>query len=566
MKFKDMEYIRPDIEKAKREISTLVLQLKSAENYEQAKTAFLCEQKLENDISTQSTLASIRHSIDTNDEFYDEEMQFMDTTGPELEEYFQLWNIAMLESKFRKDFEREYNELYFKNMELEIKTFSPEIIEQLQKENALTTEYMKLIASAQIPFEGKTYTVAQIAPFKETLDDKQRKAAWLAEANFYTQNGEKLDEIYDNLVKLRDTMSKKLGYSGFTELGYYRMLRSSYTREDVERFRVAVVKYLVPLAEHLYREQAERTGLEYPLSFADSGLKFRSGNAKPKGSAQDILEHAKKFYHELSAETAEFIDFMYENDLLDVIARSGKQGGGYCTEIANYKSPFIFANFNGTSDDVETMTHEAGHAFAFYSARDIVPAESCSPTMESCEIHSMSMEFFAWQWAEGFFGEDTDKFKYGHLTSALKFIPYGTMVDHFQHIIYDNPSLTPAQRHEEWRKLLAIYMPWMRLDDIPFYGEGKGWQRQMHIYEVPFYYIDYCLAQTVALQFWSKMQIDRQEAWEAYIKLVKLAGTRPFTQLVEAAGLETPFGDKAIETVCIAAEKWLEDFDSSKLV
>jgi len=248
-----------------------------------------------------------------------------------------------------------------------------------------------------------------------------------------------------------------------------------------------------------------------------------------------------------------------------VLSRKGKAGGGYCIGLADYKAPFIFANFNGTSHDVEVMTHEAGHAFAGYVARDIVPLENQSPTMESCEIHSMSMEFFAWPWAEGFFGADTDKFRYSHLAGALTFIPYGTMVDHFQHVIYEKPELTPEQRHGVWRELLGVYMPWMRLGEIPFYGEGKGWQRQSHIYASPFYYIDYCLAQTVALQFWAEMQKDREKAWSSYKTLVGLAGTRTFSELVAAAGLDSPFGDEALRKVCGAANAWLDAFDAEKL-
>ena len=149
-------------------------------------------------------------------------------------------------------------------------------------------------------------------------------------------------------------------------------------------------------------------------------------------------------------------------------------------------------------------------------AKDIIPSDLQNPTYEACEVHSMSMEFFAWPWAEGFFGKDTAKFKYTHLSGALTFIPYGTMVDHFQHLVYENPHITPEERHEIWRQLLGIYMPWVRMGEIPFYGEGKGWQRQGHIYQTPFYYIDYCLAQTVALR--SGAYDGRQEAaWKAYM-------------------------------------------------
>ena len=173
----------------------------------------------------------------------------------------------------------------------------------------------------------------------------------------------------------------------------------------------------------------------------------------------------------------------------------------------------------------------------------------------------MSMEFFAWPWAEGFFGEDARKFRYDHLKGALVFIPYGTMVDHFQHIVYEYPEFSPEERHQVWQELLGIYMPWVKPGEIPFYGEGKGWQRQSHIYQNPFYYIDYCLAQTVALDFWARIQENPKEAFETYLKYTKLGGTMVFTDLLKEAGLGNPFEEETLRRVCTAAEKYLKDYD-----
>lgn len=565
MKFSDMTYTRPDLEAAKADISAYTGELKAAGCYEEAKAAFLKLQELYRHLYTAYTLATVRHTIDTRDTYYDEEARFMAENMPLLREAQQDFQKALLECPFRPDFEAEYGTLFLKNMEMELKTFIPSIVPQMQRENALTLDYEKLIASAQIPFEGGVYTLSQLTPFKQDADDDRRRAAWEAEGRFYLEHGEALDALYDELVQVRTRQAREMGYDNYVELGYYRMSRNSYTKEDVEKFRAAVVKYLVPAAEQVVKAQAKRLGKEYPLNFADAALFYRGGNAVPQGGPDDILAQGVGFYHDLSPETAEFIDFMMDGELLDVLSRTGKAGGGYCTDIPDYRSPFIFANFNGTQGDVEVMTHEAGHAFAAYMARDMVPMENQSPTYESCEIHSMSMEFFAWPWSEKFFGPQADKFRYKHLSDAITFIPYGTMVDHFQHIVYENPDMTPAQRHEAWKELLGVYMPWMKLGEIPFYGDAKGWQRQSHIYERPFYYIDYCLAQTVALEFWNLMQSDRADAWKRYLGLVKLAGTRTFTELVASAGLDTPFGDDALRTVSAAALRWLEQVDPSTL-
>ena len=422
--------------------------------------------------------------------------------------------------------------------------------------------YDKLIASAQIPFNGGTYTLAQLGPFKSNADDEIRLAAWKADGTWYKENQAELDRIYDELVKLRDAMGKKLGYENYLPLGYYRMDRNCYTKEDVAKFREAVVKYIVPIADSIYRRQAERLGKTYPMSFADNALEFRSGNPKPFGTAQDILNHGLKFYTELSPETAVFFKTMMDNELLDVLATEGKQGGGYCTSIYDYDVPFIFANFNGTQGDVSVVTHEAGHAFADWTNRHRVPMEYIWPSMEGCEVHSMSMEFFAWPWAEGFFGPDTRKFYYSHLAEALTFIPYGTMVDHFQHIVYEHPEYTPAQRHAAWKELLGIYMPWEKLDgDIPFYSEGEGWQRQLHIYTSPLYYIDYCLAQTVSLEYWALIQSDFKNAWEHYMAYTTQGGTRTFTELLKNAGMDSPFDGDTLKNVAEVAKNWLDSYD-----
>ncbi len=563
LKFPEMPYERPDIEAAKQFLAQAAARLEAAESFEAADAVFVEVNERSTQLDTMFTISHIRHDINTEDKFYDAEVEFADAALPELQEYADRWNRALVFSRWRPGLEEKYSRVAFLNKELALRAFSPEIVPELQRENALCTEYSKLLASAQIEFEGGVYTLSQLTPFKQDPDDKRRLAAWKAEGAWYMSHAEKLDSIYDELVRLRDTMGKKLGHEGYVPLGYDRMQRNCYTKEDVESFRKAVVKHIVPLADAVYRRQAERLGKAYPMNYADNALEFRSGNPKPQGTPDDILTAGRRFYHELSPETAEFIDFMYDNELLDVLSRKGKAGGGYCTTLGSYHCPFIFANFNGTSHDVEVITHEAGHAFANFTGRFIVPGECQWPSLEACEVHSMSMEFFAWPWAEYFFGPDTRKFRYTHLSGALTFIPYGTMVDHFQHLVYEKPEMSPAERNEAWRELTAVYMPWMRLDDIPFYGEGRAWQRQHHIYESPFYYIDYCLAQTVSLQFWAEIQKDSKAAWEKYMAYTRPAGTKTFKELVAGAGLDSPFGEEAMRTIAGAAGKWLESYDLS---
>jgi len=561
MTFSQIPYQRADLTAWKAQVEDQTARFKAAKTFEEADTIYLEAELSSVEYDTMVSLAKIRRDIDTRDEFYDAEVTYYNQQMPTLQPAFKAWTMATLESPFRAQLEEKYGKVPFINAEMSTKTFAPEIVEDLQKENALRTRYSKLIASAQIPFRGEVYTLSQLSPWKQNPDDGIRTEAWIAEGNWYNEHGAELDEIYDELVKIRHGMGCKLGYDGYTKLGYYRMERNCYGPEDVEKFRIAVQQYLVPVAKKLYIRQAKMQGREFPCNFADNALSFKSGNPKPVGNPEQILAMGDKFYSELSPETNEFWKFMRQHEMLDVESKPGKAGGGYCSRIASMRSPFIFANFNGTSHDVEVVTHEAGHAFAGFVNRDRIPSSTIWPSLEGCEVHSMSMEFFAWPWAEGFFGADTRKFLYNHLKGALCFIPYGTMVDHFQHIIYEYPEFGPQERHQVWQELLGLYMPWLKPGEIPFYGEGKGWQRQSHIYSNPFYYIDYCLAQTVALDFWARIQEDSKAAFETYLKYTRLGGTLVFTDLLKEAGLGNPFDADTLRRICAAAEKWLDHYD-----
>ena len=561
MTFSQIPYQRADLAAWKQQMEDITARFKAAKTFEEADEAYREGATFDEDYAAMITVARIRNNIDTRDEFYDAEVTYYNREMPKMQPVQKAWTQATLDSPFRPQLEEKYGKVTFVNAEMAAKAFTPELVEDIQKENALKQRYSKLIASAQIPFRGKEYTISQLSPWKSNPDDATRLEAWTAEGNWYNEHGAELDEIYHELVQLRTAMGRKLGYEGYTPLGYLRMRRNCYGEAEIDNFRGAVQKYLVPVAAKLYARQAQRQGRKFPLNFADKDLSFRSGNPRPVGTPEDILAMGDKFYSELSPETAEFWSFMRTHEMMDVHSRPGKAAGGYCTRIANLHSPFIYANFNGTAHDVEVVTHEAGHAFAGFVNRDRVPSSTIWPSMEGCEVHSMSMEFFAWPWAEGFFGEDARKFRYTHLMGALTFIPYGTMVDHFQHIIYEYPEFDPQERHQVWQELLGVYMPWVRPGDVPFYGEGKGWQRQSHIYASPFYYIDYCLAQTVALDFWARIQEDPKAAWDTYLKYCRLGGTMVFTDLLREAGLGNPFNEETLKKVCAAADKYLSEYD-----
>ncbi|MDQ0198390.1 M3 family oligoendopeptidase [Neobacillus ginsengisoli] len=564
MKFEEFTYKRPNLEVITANFNAAIEKFNNSITVEEQSKAMDEVNELRNDLGTMFNLVHIRHSIDTNDEFYKAEQDIMDEIQPEVEGLVTKYYQALVHSKFRTELEEKWGRQLFALAEGQLKTFKPEIVPMLQKENRLSTEYTKLLASAKINFEGEERTLAQLEPFTESTDREMRKRANEAKFGFLAEHEDELDRIYDDLVKVRTEIAQTLGYKNFVELGYYRMMRTDYNSDMVTNFRGQVKDFIVPIATKLKARQRERLGLDQ-LKYYDEGFNFQTGNALPKGTPEWIIENGQKMYQELSKETGTFFQFMQDNNLMDLVAKKGKAGGGYCTYIENFKSPFIFSNFNGTSGDIDVLTHEAGHAFQVYSSRHFEIPEYFWPTYEACEIHSMSMEFFTWPWMELFFKEDTDKYKFSHLSDALLFLPYGVSVDEFQHWVYENPEATPKERKLQWRQIEKKYMPHKDYDGNEYLENGGFWQRQGHIYNSPFYYIDYTLAQICAFQFWKRSRENQQEAWSDYVKLCKLGGSKSFTKLVEAANLISPFEAGCVESVVGVIENWLNSVDDKKL-
>ena len=564
MNFNNYKYEHLDLEKIKGEFSELIGSFEKAENVEGQIEAFDKIIKLRNHIETMQTLVSIRHSIDTNDEFYDKENEYMDEISPILFGFTNDFYKTLVNSKFKDELIKKYGKLLFDLAENTLKVFSNEIIPDAQEENRLSSKYSKLIASAKIDFDGKELNLSQMVPYTQSKDRNVRIEATKKVAQFFAENQEEFDNIYDSLVKVRTKMAQKMGYKNYVEFGYKQLSRLEYDAKMVEGYRKQVLENIVPLHTELRKRQEKRLGVE-KLRFYDEAIKFNSGNADPYGSPEWILNHGKTMYKELSKETDEFFTFMTENNLLDLLSKKGKMSGGYCTYIPEYKAPFIFANFNGTAHDIDVLTHEAGHAFQVYQSRGFEVPEYLWPTYEACEIHSMSMEFLTWPWMKLFFENDTEKYKFIHLSEALLFIPYGVTVDEFQHWVYENPEVTPQQRREKWLEIEKKYLPTRDYGEVDELKNGIFWFRQGHIFSSPFYYIDYTLAQVCAFQFWIKSREDREKAWKDYLNLCKLGGSKSFFELMKSANLKNPFEEGTLASVIPKIKEYLDNVDDMNL-
>lgn len=565
MIFSEYNYTRPDYEAIKVEMTALTEELSQARSDQEALEAVQKITKISNHIDTQSNLWSIRHSIDMNDDFYNEETKFWNEYTPLFNELTTNYYRVVVASPYRKSLSEILPETFFMLAENKLETFSSEVIPLFQKENELSDQYNALIASAKIDFQGETLNLSQMAPHSQSTDRETRQAASIATNAFFEANEAEFDRIYDELVKVRHQIATTLGFKDYVEYGYKMMNRFDYNRDMVKVYRQEILKHVVPVVKELRQRQAKRLNLD-TLKYYDINLNFLDGNAVPQGDADFILSQAQLMYRELSAETGEFFDFMVDHQLLDLVAKEGKDSGGYCTYIADYKSPFIFSNFNGTSADVDVLTHETGHAFQVYRSRWIQSPEVIWPTYESCEIHSMSMEFITWPWMDRLFKEQVDKYKFSHLSSTLLFLPYGVLVDHFQHEVYENPNMTPAERKATWKRLSNLYLPDRDYSDSDFLSRGGFWFRQGHIFSMPFYYIDYTLAQVCALQFWKRTQVDHDDkAWEDYLRICDLGGSKSFLQIVSAANLKSPFEKGALEATIAATKSYLDSIEDNKL-
>lgn len=558
MKFKDMPYERPNID----EVIGYIKGFKDKfENSSSASEQIDLIKKFSNfkkELDTTISIANVRHTIDTRDEFYEKENDFFDENLPIIEtNYVEISNVIYY-SKFREELEKEFGTHYFKLLECDL-VLNEKAVPFMQKENELVSKYSKMIANSKIEFRGKTYTLTQMSPLLQNPDRDFRREAYKAFNAFFEANMDELDEIYDNLVNVRNDMALALGYKNYVELQYKLLKRTDYNAQDVAKYREKVLKSITPLAVKLREEQAKRLGIS-DFKYFDIACDYKDGNSNPQGDYKFIVNNAQKMYQELSPETGKFFDFMVENELMDLLAKPGKRSGGYCTSFDKYKSPFIFSNFNGTRGDIDVITHEAGHAFQNFMSQNQILPEYIWPTYEACEVHSMSMEFLTWPWMELFFNKDANKFRYSALKSAITFIPYGVTIDHFQHYVYENPNVSPKERREKYHELEKMYEPDKDYDD-DFLNLGTYWFRQGHVFSTPFYYIDYTLAQVCAFQYLIKSLEDNKKALDEYITLCKAGGSESFFKLIEIGKLENPITSSILEDIVPELEKVLNSIE-----
>ena len=562
LKFEDFKVKAPSLKRISARLDAILKELESSSSYTEALKAIKKWNKYTDSIQTDFSIIYVRYSLHTKDETAKKYPDLVDNISPYISSYSNRYIKYMLSSPYRKELEEKLGSYVFKMYEAQVKTFDEKIIPDLVLENQLVSKYDEIIGSAEIEFRGEKLNLSQLAKYATSEDRATRKEASLLSDNWFYEHEADIGGIYSELVKLRNKIAHELGFESFVELGYLRLGRLDYNATDVKNYRDQITREVVPLSIKLFKEQIKLLGIRNP-QYYDYNLSFKSGNPKPVGDEAVLVKKAEEMYKDLSKETGDFFLFMEEHHLMDLSSRAGKVGGGYCTYFPDYKAPFIFSNFNGTEGDVNVLTHEFGHAFQAYLSRNIKVGEYRSPTLEACEIHSMSMEFFAWPYMDNFF-DNGDKYRYLHLKDAITFLPYGISIDEFQHWVYENPNATHMERCAKWKEIESKNLPNRKFDECKAFSHGAWWMKQSHVFGTPFYYIDYTLAQVVAFQFFVEYRKNKQKTWKKYVKLCKFGGRAPFVSLLKQNNLRNPFLEGNVKKAISPLKKILKEFDLSK--
>lgn len=443
--------------------------------------------------------------------------------------------------------------------EVDIGAFAPVIAERLVEEARLTARYTALTSSARFEVEGQVVNLSGLAPFAESLDRDVRYRAARAQWAFFAKRGAECDALFDDLVRLRDGMARDLGDESFTALGYRRMRRLDYGPADVEGYRDEIVAHVVPLVARLMEERRQANGWDR-LRAWDLPLVDPLGNPKPVGEREALVAAAQEAFDRMDPRLGALHRTMEAGGFLDLETRPDKAPGGFCEAFATTGMPVIFANFTGTQDDIRVLVHEMGHAAQMHGSRTQPCFDCLLPTMEAAEVNSMALELLASPHA-GLLVEEgaAERFRRVQLVSLLVLMCMCALGDHFQHEVYARPEASPAERHAIWHRLERLYVPWTDWDDLAYPAAGGAWQPVLHFFLVPFYFIDYALAQCCALQFWVRAKHDPSGAMDDYMELAARGGSASFGELMRSAGLRSPFEPGALAECVREVEQALQE-------
>ena len=559
-KFSELKVPKPSFDVVKALYDDAINRVKNAEDGAEVlevvfETDLLVRRILEN-----IEVACIRHAMDTLDERYAQDQKWADEFRPLFDKLEVDFKEAVYDSPFKDELEEQIGHTYFLKTEIKRKTVCDEIIPLRQKEQELVNEYDDIIFSGKKTVKGKDHSFLELQELFADEDRAVRKEAFKAFSEILSENEDRLEKVWDELIKVRTEIAKILGYDSYVPVGYLERERLDYGREELASFREQVVNEIVPFCNKLYEAQAKRLGIDEVMVY-DENIVFPDGNAKPVGDAEYVMQQVVTMLREMSPETEEFINYIFDHELIDYKPRPEKAFREFYTLLPYNKAPFMFEHFTGSAEDVQYLSEGLGHAFASYRAsRRQALNEYYSPSSDITEINAMSMVQFVNKYAERLFGDDAWKYEFGNLQYFMTFIPFGVAVDEFQHICYDNPNLTPKERTYEWRKLEEKYMPWRKYDeDNEFMNRGGYWYHKLHFFYAPLYYIEYSLATVNAMEMYRKYNERPSIAWKEYLELIDVGGSKGYLEILKQANLTPAYEEGAVKESIGYVKSFLEE-------
>ncbi len=481
------------------------------------------------------------HAQDMADELRTEaDKYFREAVTPAVEHGNAAMLDAFLKSRYRTAVGELYGPYLIQALITSVEPLAPINSKLRVQTDDLADQYQKLASSGEVTIQGKTMTLSRARGMQSDSNPEIRKEAWMKYRGWFLEHHDEFAEIFDKMVKLRDQMGRNLGHDNFIPLGYLGMRRTDYGPEQAKVFRDSIREHASPLLERLYHEQAAALGTP-TLKPWDAG--YHPEYSLPTGIApvDKQLENAQQLFDEISPRLGAHFSRMRREGLIDLENRKGKQPGAFCTSMPDEGRVAIFCNSTGDEGDVGTLVHEMGHAFQAWESQKIEAVDLQWPTSDGAEIHSMGMEFLSMPHLSWFFKpDDALKFRRHHLADVVMLMCYIAVVDEFQHWVYQNPNVTPAERDQAWNMIWDSYIRGIDFSGMEEYKYAR-WYPQSHIFQTPFYYIDYAIAQTAAMQLGMMNEVNPEKALDTYLKLCELGGTEGILNIFKSAGLMSPF-------------------------
>ncbi len=544
----NLKYEQPNMEQITKEYDELLNSFRTSTDVSQQLETIEKINQIRDNFFSMYWLSYINYLLDVNSEYWNEQENFFAKNDPIIDNYKLKYYQALNSSPFKEEIAQIIGTKVFQIAECEVQLLNEDAVLDMEQERKLSRSYSKLIASAKVNYNGEEMRLSKLMQYLVSGNRDVRIEASNARFTYFRNVEADIDKLLDDLIKVRTDIAHKMGFDSYTKVGYIKMKRLDYGVTDVENFRNNVVKYLVPMVMEMKEQQKVELGLD-ELRYYDEPILFKDGNPIPKGNTEWVLDQAAEMYENINSEMYSLFNKMRSEGLMDVESRPGKSAGGITTFIPIYEVPVFISSFSHSMQCVKSLTHEFGHAFQLYSSYNLKYYENWWPSFDECEIHSTAMELLTLPYMESFFGKDKDKFEFAKMYGLLHDTCYMCLVDEFQHVIYDEPNLTSQERKARWHDLEKKYMPWSNFADNDYLESGNTWQKQSHIFTDPFYYIDYALANVVALQFYSNSIENPEGTWDKYIDFCKLGGSYSFRESLEQANLDSPFEEDVVKKI-----------------